>query len=155
MSAWLKGQGATVDFGEWLRSLGLEKYEAVLRDNEIDEAVLHKLTEDHLRELGMPLGARLKLLDTIAALGSARPAAALQDSSPPPRSDLRPPPCNEYSIDGSMFLGFSADQKRLSRMLDSMTGFVNGTRDALTRYTQPLTGSYSFVPSVESLWRFR
>jgi SAM domain (Sterile alpha motif) len=41
----------------WLRSLGLEKYEAVLRDSEIDEAVLHNLTEDHLRELGFPLGA--------------------------------------------------------------------------------------------------
>jgi hypothetical protein len=40
-----------MDLGGWLRSLGLEKYEAVLRDNEIDEAVLHKLTEDHLREL--------------------------------------------------------------------------------------------------------
>jgi hypothetical protein len=53
-------QDAIMDLGGWLRSLGLEKYEAVLRDNEIDEAVLHKLTEDHLRELGFPLGARLK-----------------------------------------------------------------------------------------------
>jgi hypothetical protein len=60
-----------MDLGGWLRSLGLERYEAVLRDNEIDDAVLHKLTEDHLRELGFPLGARLKLLDAIAALGSA------------------------------------------------------------------------------------
>ena len=41
-----------MDLGGWLRSLGLEKYEAVLRDSEIDEAVLHNLTEDHLRELG-------------------------------------------------------------------------------------------------------
>ena len=56
---------------------------------------------------------------------------------------------------GTMFVGFSADQKRLSRMLDSMAGLVNGTRDALTRYTQPLTGSYYFVPSVESLRRLR
>jgi putative iron-dependent peroxidase len=52
---------------------------------------------------------------------------------------------------GTMFVGFSSDQKRLSRMLDSMAGLVTGTRDALTRYTQPLTGSYYFVPSVESL----
>ena len=51
-----------MDIGGWLRSLGLEKYEAVLRDNEIDDAVLRNLTEDHLRELGFPLGARLKLL---------------------------------------------------------------------------------------------
>lgn len=56
---------------------------------------------------------------------------------------------------GTMFVGFSADQKRLSRMLDSMAGLVTGTRDALTRFTQPITGSYYFVPSVESLRRLR
>jgi putative iron-dependent peroxidase len=56
---------------------------------------------------------------------------------------------------GTVFVGFSADQNRLSRMLDSMAGLVNGQRDALTRYTQPLTGSYYFVPSVESLRRLQ
>ena len=56
---------------------------------------------------------------------------------------------------GTVFVGFSSDQKRLSRMLDSMAGLVNGQRDALTRYTQPLTGSYYFVPSVESLRRLQ
>ena len=56
---------------------------------------------------------------------------------------------------GTVFVGFSAEQKRLSRMLDSMAGLVNGKRDALTRYTVPLTGSYYFVPSVEGLRRLR
>jgi putative iron-dependent peroxidase len=56
---------------------------------------------------------------------------------------------------GTVFVGFSAEQKRLSTMLDSMAGTVDGVRDALTRFTQPLTGSYYFVPSVESLRRLR
>ncbi|HTW47066.1 MAG TPA: Dyp-type peroxidase [Acidobacteriaceae bacterium] len=56
---------------------------------------------------------------------------------------------------GTMFVGFSAEQSRLAKMLDSMAGLIDGTRDALTRYTQPLTGSYYFVPSVESLLRLR
>ena len=56
---------------------------------------------------------------------------------------------------GTMFVGFSADQKCLARMLDSMAGLVTGTRDALTRFTLPLTGSYYFVPSVESLRHLR
>jgi porphyrinogen peroxidase len=56
---------------------------------------------------------------------------------------------------GTMFVGFSADQKRLARMLDSMAGLIDGQRDALTRYTEPLTGSWYFVPSVESLRRLR
>jgi hypothetical protein len=74
-----------MDLGGWLRSLGLEKYEAVLRDSEIDEAVLHNLTEDHLRELGFPLGARLKLLNAIATLGS-------QIRQLRPRSSRQPQP---------------------------------------------------------------
>jgi putative iron-dependent peroxidase len=56
---------------------------------------------------------------------------------------------------GTMFVGFSADQKRLSKMLDSMAGLITGTRDALTRFSQPLTGAYYFVPSVESLRHLR
>jgi porphyrinogen peroxidase len=56
---------------------------------------------------------------------------------------------------GTVFVGFSAEQKRLSRMLESMAGLVTGKRDALTRFTVPLTGSYYFVPSVESLRRLR
>ena len=75
-----------MDIVVWLRSLGLEKYEAVLRNSETDEAVLHNLTEDHLRELGFPLGARLKLLNAIATLGSPNPAAPTPVKLPPPAS---------------------------------------------------------------------
>jgi putative iron-dependent peroxidase len=64
-------------------------------------------------------------------------------------------PYGKVDDHGTVFVGFSADQKRLSKMLDSMAGLISGTRDALTRYTQPLTGSYYFVPSVESLLRLR
>lgn len=52
---------------------------------------------------------------------------------------------------GTMFVGFSADQRRLSTMLESMAGLTTGVRDALTRYSRPLTGAYYFVPSTERL----
>ena len=52
---------------------------------------------------------------------------------------------------GTMFVGFSADQRPLAAMLESMAGVADGVRDALTRYTQPLTGAYYFVPSMEAL----
>jgi len=64
-------------------------------------------------------------------------------------------PYGKVDDHGTMFVGFSAEQKPLSRMLDSMAGLITGTRDALTRFTQPVTGSYYFVPSVESLRRLR
>ena len=54
---------------------------------------------------------------------------------------------------GTMFVGFSADQGHLKAMLESMAGLANGERDALPRYTHPLTASYYFIPSVESLPR--
>ena len=54
---------------------------------------------------------------------------------------------------GTMFVGFCAEQKPLADMLLSMAGLAGGTRDALTRYTRPLTGSYYFVPSTDALRR--
>jgi class 3 adenylate cyclase len=65
-----------MDVASWLRSLGLEQYEAVFRKNEIDESVLPDLTEEHLRELGFRLGARLKILKAIAALGKQAEATS-------------------------------------------------------------------------------
>jgi porphyrinogen peroxidase len=55
---------------------------------------------------------------------------------------------------GTMFVGFAASREPLQRMLESMAGLVSGERDALTRFTRPLTGAYYFVPSGESLLRF-
>jgi putative iron-dependent peroxidase len=54
---------------------------------------------------------------------------------------------------GTMFVGFSAEQRILATMLESMAGLAGGERDALTRYTRPLTGAYYFVPSAEALLR--
>ena len=63
--------GALIDVVLWLRSLGLAKYEAAFRENEIDETVIPSLTHETLKELGVTaVGHRLKLLDAIAALRS-------------------------------------------------------------------------------------
>ena len=45
--------GADMDVMVWLRGLGLGKYEAAFRENEIDETVLPNLTADDLKELGV------------------------------------------------------------------------------------------------------
>src|SRR5262245_56984427 len=60
-----------MDVLAWLRGLGLGKYEAVFRENDIDETVLPRLTHENLRELGVAsFGHRVKRLDAIAALRS-------------------------------------------------------------------------------------
>src|SRR6202521_5997759 len=58
-----------MDVGGWLRRLGLERYEAAFRENEIDDTVLPNLTVEDLKDLGVGIvGHRRKLLDAIAAL---------------------------------------------------------------------------------------
>jgi putative iron-dependent peroxidase len=54
---------------------------------------------------------------------------------------------------GTMFVGFSSARRPLAAMLESMAGLESGSRDALTKYTQPLSGAYYFVPSNEALRR--
>src|SRR5262252_6372660 len=78
-----------MDVVVWLRSLGLGKYEAAFRDNDIDETVLPNLTAEDLKELGVAsLGHRRKLLDAIAALrkddsGKTPPADAATSPTVP------------------------------------------------------------------------
>ena len=58
-----------MDIAAWLRELGLERYEPVFRDNEIDAEVLPRLTAEDLTALGVTaVGHRRKLLDAVAAL---------------------------------------------------------------------------------------
>src|SRR6476660_8855229 len=60
-----------MDISRWLLDLGLERYEAAFRENEIDETVLPNLTPADLKDLGITLvGHRRKLLDAIASLRS-------------------------------------------------------------------------------------
>ena len=64
-----------MDVVAWLRGLGLERYEAAFRDNEIDWEALPKLTAEDLKDLGVVLGShRRKLLEAIAALHRTRSA---------------------------------------------------------------------------------
>ena len=64
-----------MDIVVWLRGLGLGRYEAAFRENEIDETVLPHLTAEELKDLGVVIvGHRRKLLDAIAALRTGAPA---------------------------------------------------------------------------------
>src|SRR5215470_12637282 len=85
-----------MDVVVWLRSLGLEEYEAAFRGNKINERVLANLTQEDLKEIGVgPVGHRRILLDAIAALRSAPSVKtppsdeATVSSTPSPRPEDR------------------------------------------------------------------
>ncbi|MGA8713082.1 MAG: AAA family ATPase [Roseiarcus sp.] len=63
--------------GEWLHSVGMGQYEAMFRARGIDWDVLPELTEAGLKELGVSLGSRKRLMQAIADLETSSGAAPL------------------------------------------------------------------------------
>ena len=57
-----------MNIGEWLRGLGLTRYETVFREHAIDMDVLADLTDGELVQIGLPLGDRKRVLKAIAGL---------------------------------------------------------------------------------------
>ena len=72
-----------MDVAAWLQSLGLEHFEPVFRQNAIGADVLPELRDEHLRELGLPIGDRLRLLKAIGALRSDAPLDLGQSAAVP------------------------------------------------------------------------
>jgi class 3 adenylate cyclase/tetratricopeptide (TPR) repeat protein len=72
-----------LDVSEWLRGLGLERYDAAFRDNDIDRSVLPRLTPEDLRDIGVAsVGHRRRLIEAIAALQEPATATFLPDRDP-------------------------------------------------------------------------
>jgi hypothetical protein len=90
-------EGAVMDIVVWLRSLGLGKYEAAFRENEITEKVLPNLTAEDLKELGVAaLGHRRTLLDAMRHIHD-QPAALIPISGE--IKDSRRAGCHERDKD--------------------------------------------------------
>jgi class 3 adenylate cyclase len=73
------------DVAEWLASISLEEYVELFADNDIDLLVVRDLTEQDLKELGVSLGHRRKILRSASELGAAgaeRPRTTHQPSLP-------------------------------------------------------------------------
>ena len=76
-------RAATVDVGDWLRSLGLSEYEPAFRDNKIEGEVLPNLTGDDLKELGVAsVGHRRRLLSAITELSRTSAEATTVATAP-------------------------------------------------------------------------
>src|SRR5271168_2120330 len=65
---------------DWLEKLGMSEYAQRFAENRIDLSVLPELTDQHLKDLGIALGDRLKMLRAIRELSNA----AATTPQPPP-----------------------------------------------------------------------
>src|SRR5215831_17484829 len=119
-----------MDIVVWLRGLGLGKYEAIFRENDIDETVLPSLTHENLKELGVAsFGHRVKLLDAIAALRndvsdkppSADPATASSVPGVPPedRAERRQVTVMFSDLVGSTALSARMDPEDLCEVIST------------------------------------
>jgi class 3 adenylate cyclase/tetratricopeptide (TPR) repeat protein len=78
---------------QWLEKIGLSEYAQRFADNGIDVSVLQHLTDQDLKDIGVLLGHRRKLLAAIRELAAAAPvpaeAAARSDSQPEDTAERR------------------------------------------------------------------
>ena len=65
----------------WLEAGGFGPYADVFESNDIDGEALLALTDAHLKELGLPLSSRAKLLKAIARLSPALASSPAAGSS--------------------------------------------------------------------------
>jgi class 3 adenylate cyclase len=72
---------------DWLKKLGMPEYTERFAKNDIDISVLRHLTDQDLKELGVSLGHRRKILAAIAELSSAVPSAPQTTSVEPKPQD--------------------------------------------------------------------
>jgi class 3 adenylate cyclase/predicted ATPase len=72
---------------EWLASIGLGEYSQCFAENAIDLSVVPDLTEQDLKDLGVFLGHRRKMLRAIADMKGSVLATPLPGPKPMPRTD--------------------------------------------------------------------
>ena len=83
-----------MDVAVWLRGLGLEQYETLFRENDLDAEVLSDLTDGDLEKIGVSLGHRKRFLKAVAALAGPPPAppstsSRVSPASPPDVAERR------------------------------------------------------------------
>src|ERR1700736_4062397 len=128
--------GTVMELRGWLRGLGLERYEAAFRENEIDETVLPSLTAEDLKDLGVGIvGHRRKILDAITALRTDATAkdpsgdavSSLPSATPEDRAERRQVTVMFSDLVGSTVLSTRMDPEDLREVISAYQNSVADT----------------------------
>jgi hypothetical protein len=117
---------------EWLASVGLSEYAQRFADNAIDLSVLRDLTEQDLKDLGVLLGHRRRILRAIAELDGVAPAPTETATEPAP-------------LDAPMF------PNKSGKAMAMRPGPAGLKRQAGTCYQWPLAARTQQLPSGKGL----
>ncbi|MGB7830874.1 MAG: adenylate/guanylate cyclase domain-containing protein, partial [Xanthobacteraceae bacterium] len=104
---------------EWLASIGLEEYAQRFADNAIDLSVVRDLTEQDLKDLGVLLGHRRRILRAIADfdLAALEPAEAASEPLPRDEGERRHLTVMFCDLVGSTALSARLDPEDLQRVI--------------------------------------
>ncbi len=108
-----------VDVRNWLQENGLGQYGDLFEAHQIDGEALLALTDAHLRELGIPLGPRAKLLKALERLQPERAASAAA-------AERRQLTVMFVDLVGSTALSSRLDPEDLRKVIRSYQGVAAG-----------------------------
>jgi class 3 adenylate cyclase/predicted ATPase/energy-coupling factor transporter ATP-binding protein EcfA2 len=105
---------------EWLESIGLSEYAQRFADNAIDLSVIRDLTEQDLKDLGVLLGHRRKILRAIADLPVApAPAETATEAVPRDEAERRQVTVMFADLVGSTALSTGMDPEDLREIISA------------------------------------
>ena len=127
----------------WLEGLGLGQYVQAFVDNEIDVEVLPELTDEDLRELGLPMGPRKKVLKAIGGTpkkerGQGSEARPADDAAASPEAERRQLTVMFCDLAGSTALSSRLDPEDMRDVIrayqDSCAGVIARFNGYLAKY---------------------
>jgi class 3 adenylate cyclase/predicted ATPase len=124
---------------DWLGQLGLGQYAQRFAENEIDVSVLRHLTDQDLKDIGIPLGHRRKLLAAISELGSAASAPAAVKPAPAAVPRPVPLPPTPASVAAAEAAG---ERRYLTVMFCDLVGSTGISAQLDAEEWRDLVGSY-------------
>src|SRR6187431_2220344 len=129
-----------VELASFLASLGLSQYIRTFADNDIDGLALLELEEAHLKELGLSLGHRVRLMKAIVELRTPAPVVGDAGSIAMPPAEVRGA-ASQSSADG--------ERRQLTVMFVDLVGSTElaaradpeDVRDVMRAYQDACAGS--------------
>jgi class 3 adenylate cyclase len=119
------------DLAHWLEELGMSEYAQRFAENDIDASVLRHLTDENLKELGISLGHRVKLLAAIRQLGrtpaTVGPTATATEPRPHDTAERRQVTVMFSDLVGSTALSARMDPEDLRELISSYQKCVAAT----------------------------
>lgn len=119
------------DVRQWLQDCGLEQYAELFEREQLDLEALREISEENLKELGLPLGPRIKLLAAIRALRDTETAPKAPAAHGAARAERRQLTVMFCDLVGSTRLSEQLDPEELREL---MRAYQAACTEAVGRY---------------------